>query len=745
MGSPVAWGTATATRRPRRQRQSSRRLLQGVLAVAAFVLFTGFLSLGPTGRAQADDPDMPVSIQINSMTPALPTPNDPITLTGTVTNTSKKPIDRPRVYFWRNQAPITDREGFDAALESAANDPLGARVTADVQNREHLWTEDDPTLDPGETARFTVSATPEQLDFPATDGIYLVGVHVLTGTDRPPAIGRSRVFAPIVTDLPDQVLPTSSVVIMNSRPARLQDQIFADDHLADELAADGRLTRLLAAARQAGTTFAVDPSLVEELKVMRAGYQVRDSDGQTTAGTGGELAAAWLRTFGELLNERPGYQLLYGSPDIAALVRSGRADLLDRAKTAGAAVPETAGLPLLIWPGDGAADAETIAAAGKLGPAGILLSDATTRSTAPLLRAGDGPLIINYLGRSSLGGPGPDPSDSPVHQRERTLAETWLQADTEEPDASLGQVRLITTPDEARTAQQLAAPWLRQIPLADLLRQRPERLTDEPRYPKAAQAAELDLRGLRRVDDLAETYQTYVDLLVDPTRARQDADADLARAVSLTWRDPDADWPEQLRLRQDRLDQVVTDSVKIGLVSRFTTTGQSDISFPITITNALPGSAETGNQNAIRVGVEFSSAQSQRLKVKPLDPIVIRANAGRNASVTRNTSIEARANGPVVVTAQLVTASGRRVGKPTSVEVTVTQAGTVGWVIAIAAGIVLIGTTVFRIRQVARERAQDRDDDDADTRSPPPPASPITPRRATLEDSALTAPRRERR
>ncbi len=739
----MAWGKATAARRPRRHSRTIQRLLQGVPSVAAWLLLAGFLTLAPVLPAQADDPDSLVSIQITSMTPALPAPDDTITLTGTVTNTSKNPIDKPRVYFWRNQAPITDREGFDAALDSASNDPLGARVTADVQNREHLWTEDDPDLDPGETARFTVSATPEQLDFPVADGIYLVGVHVLTGTDQPPAIGRSRVFAPIITDLPDQVLPTSSVVILNSKPARLQDQLFTDDHLAAEVAPGGRLAELLAAARQEGTTFAVDPSLIDELKAMRAGYQVRDADGGTTAGTGSEQAASWLRSFGELLGSHPGYQLLYGSPDIAALVRTDREALLDRAKAAAKAVPETAELPLLVWPGDGAADAETLAAAARLDPAGVLLSDATTRSTAPLLRGGDGPLIINYLGASSLGGPGPDPRDSPVHQRERTLAETWLQASTEDLDESLGQVRLITTPEEASTERQLTAPWLRQIPLPDLLRQQPEKLTDEPRYPKAAQAAELDHDELRRVDELAEAYQTYVDLLVDPAEAKEEADAAVAKAVSATWRGPDSDWSDLLELRQDQLDQVLSDSVKIGLVGRFTTTGQSDISFPITITNKLPGTAEPGPENAIRVGVEFNSAQSQRLRVKPIDPIVIRANSERNASITRNTQIEAQANGPVMVTAQLVTASGKRIGKPTPVEVTVTQAGTVGWVIAIAAGVVLIGTTVLRIRQVARERARDRDEDD--TRSPPPAASPASPRRATLDASAAAGPRRGRR
>lgn len=686
-------------------------MLLRVLSLALSYALAGLIVAGSATPAAADDPDALVSIRITAMSPSLPSPTDTITLTGVVTNTSKEPIDRPRVYLWRNQAPITDQEGFRTALDSAPTDPLGARVTADVQNRFHLWTEADPTLDPGESAKFSVSATPEQLDLPDADGVYLVGVHVLDGTDRAPAIGRARLFVPILNEPPEQVLPISSVVVLNSRPGRLQDRVFIDDHLADEVGPGGRLTQLLAAAQNPDTTFAVDPSLIEELTAMRSGYQVRDADGNLTAGIGTERAAAWLQGFEQLLDSNPGFRLQYGTPDLAALVRSDRAELLDQVKDAGAAVPETSALPLLVWPGDGAADAATLRAAADLDPAGILLSDATTGSSAPLLRDGDGPPIINYQGSDSAGGPGPDPSNTAVHQRQRTLAETWIEASTASPKDLTGRVRLITTPTEAGTDRQLAAPWLRSVPLPDLLRQQPARLADKPDYPKAAQRAELPAKGLRAVDDLADSYQTYAELLLDPAQAKKDADAAVAKAVSATWRGDDG-WTDLVTDRLDQVDRVIGDAVKIGLVSRFTTTGQSDISFPITVTNTLPGPEQPGDQNSIRVGITFTSAQSQRLTVKPLDPVVIRANPERNASVTRNTQIEARANGPVEVTAQLVTASGRPVGKPATVQVTVTQAGTVGWVIAIAAGIVLIGTTVFRIQQVARERAQEREDDD---------------------------------
>ena len=49
------------------------------------------------------------------------------------------------------------------------------------------------------------------------------------------------------------------------------------------------------------------------------------------------------------------------------------------------------------------------------------------------------------------------------------------------------------------------------------------------------------------------------------------------------------------------------------------------------------------------------------------------------------------------------------------IEVKATQAGTIGWLIAIAAGIVLIGSSALRIHQVAKERGN------AGTEAPPTP------------------------
>jgi hypothetical protein len=78
---------------------------------------------------------------------------------------------------------------------------------------------------------------------------------------------------------------------------------------------------------------------------------------------------------------------------------------------------------------------------------------------------------------------------------------------------------------------------------------------------------------------------------------------------------------------------------------------------------------------------------------------------GPGARLPVNVTAHADANGTLPVQLGLATANGDPVGRQLSVRVNATRAGLVGWVIAIAAGIVLLGTVVLRIRQVARERS----------------------------------------
>ena len=95
--------------------------------------------------------------------------------------------------------------------------------------------------------------------------------------------------------------------------------------------------------------------------------------------------------------------------------------------------------------------------------------------------------------------------------------------------------------------------------------------------------------------------------------------------------------------------------------------------------------------------------------------------------MTVDAQAQAETNGSVKVRAQLQSPNGVSVGRSKQVEVTATQAGTIGWLIAIAAGIVLVGTTVLRIRQVGRERAAQEHEPEPLPVSRPPDATSAAP------------------
>ena len=203
--------------------------------------------------------------------PALPTRDGTITLTGRVRNITNQRLVLLRALFWRNEAPITTREGLDQALASDSNDPIGRRLFN--QDFQDLYTDDDPYLEPNKSVDFRIKVKVADLARRTVDGVYLMGVHVLQDTANI-AIGRSRIFVPMVASEPERPLKMTSIAILDSRPSMISKGLLSDDHLAEEVSSKGRLTALLDAVDTQDMTFAVDPALIEELQTMRAGYQV---------------------------------------------------------------------------------------------------------------------------------------------------------------------------------------------------------------------------------------------------------------------------------------------------------------------------------------------------------------------------------------------------------------------------------------------------------------------------------------
>ncbi len=680
-------------------------VLVALLAVLGAGALLGFV---PATPAAAAEPEALVTITLTGLSPSLPTRDGTVTLAGRVTNVSSTPVSNLQAILWRSADPLSTAEAMTRALKSEADDPIGRRLFE--QDYQNIPSENDRTLAPGASTTFRLRTAVANLDLPRADGVYLFGVHIrgrmIDDPQRDQTLGRARTFLPLVADKPAGRLQMTSLVVLSSRPSLLRRGVLVDDHLAAEVAPGGRLDQLLSAADTAGTSFAVDPALVEELATMRDGYAVQNPEGATSTGRGRSDAATWLTRFASVQASRDGFRLLYGSPDIAALVHDRQTAAITDADEAGRRVASTASLPLLVMPAGGYADEDTVRAAERLKPAAIMLSDAAVAADSPLIAgldtgSGRGAPIVRYSSiTSGAGGPGPDPRVTPVQLRQRALADSWIQANTTS-SAAQGRVRLVTSTDQVQGDDPgVAAPWVSRSTLAALLDDRPATWDAPLAYPAEVRQAELTAGQLRRLRTFARSNDTYAELFADSEGGRESAQAAVARAASAAWRGNDRQRRRLLVPQQAALDAVLVSGLEISSIRRVSTVAQEGVRFPITVLNLLPVDPDQG-VNAVNLKLVFVSENPQRLTIKPISFEDLEAGQSK----TENAQVTARANGTVPVRAQLQTMSGSPVGRPLTIDVRVTQNGTTGWAIAGTAMVVFLGGTALRIRRVSQARA----------------------------------------
>lgn len=672
-----------------------------MLATVLFTAATLLGGMGPDTTPSAHAADAPlVRVDLTELSPKVARPDDTITISGNVTNVTDRPLHHVQVLMWRDQAPLTTDEQLDWVMQSEPGDPPGSAMVNPgnfVDLTRSSASPDLPvTLPPGESLSFTVTGTVEELAVPQFDATYLAGA-LVKGNDSasgwPHTIGRARTLLPVLgpedgpraSEKPLQTQLTS-VVLLQSTPSRVGASEFADDHLAEEVAPGGRLHTLLASAARSGVSWAVDPDLVDSLTVMAKGYQVR-TDAGTQPGTGAVAAAEWLGAFDKLDRGR-GYQVPYGHPDVAALAGSGTGDsLLAGSVRAAAEVDRTADLPVLGLPADGLADQRTVELLGDVDPAVLLLSDASTQTSALGASPGATPLV-SFSAAAFAGGPDPEPITD-LKVRQRMLSAGLLQAREDAP-----VVRLVTDASQHERDVAAQAPYLKRTPLNVLARQDPTIGFPALAIPARARPAPLSQAQVGLATDLQKDYRTYGELLVNPGDVAERADGLLARAVSASWRGRAADQNVFLVPIRSEIGGVLAgEAVTLGQPVPAILTGSSG-SFPLVVTNNL--------SVPVRVTVDVRSTNSSRLKVHSVREVVIQPNERINVEV----QAEPAANGEVAVVAQLTTVSGTSLGEPTTRTVIVTQYGSIGWAIAIAAGAAFFITAFLRIRKVRKERTR---------------------------------------
>ncbi|MVA74570.1 hypothetical protein GC722_00750 [Auraticoccus sp. F435] len=688
MSAPTSSGrprpaSAGAGGRGRRRRTAATLLV----AVLALLPAAGPLGLVLPARAVEPDPQQ-VSIALESVEPAVLDRDARLTVRGTATNSRDTPVSNLQLLLWRDQGTLyTDQAQLDDLVAAPSTLPVGARVLV-----ESAYTSDLPAeLGPGQSVPFELSATVEELGLPPGDGAALVGVQARE--DGVETVGRVRTLVPVVEERHPPVA-VASVVVMSAPPSRVRADVVAGESLGAQLAPGGRLDVLLGSAAREDVSWAVDPLLLAEVGDLADGYRVLAADGAESAGGHQADAARWLTRFEELDRAR-GYRLPWGVPDLLAVARSGEEELTGAVLAAqppqGSAAAD---LPLLLAPAGGTVDAATLDLADRMQPAAVALAGGP--GSAVHSRP-DAAALVDVSVEAFDPQLGPDPRASAPQVAQHLLTSTLVESLTAQGRglSPAPQVRVVDSAERAAADAVEAPGWQRRLPLAELLAAEPTPWSGPVDDPAADLEAQLDPSVLDSAAELRSDLQTAQELLTDPGES-QDADRTTSAALSSWWRAGAAAEQREAWLgpRRDALDQLLGGrGLQLSVAQNVAMSARSG-QFPVSITNRL--------DQAVRVRVVFSTDNPGRISIPAIPEVVVRPGQ----TVTTTAAPRARANGSFNATARLATVSGRELGPSREVRIEASDIGRAGWVIVIGSGIVLVGGTVLRVRQVRRQQAR---------------------------------------
>lgn len=582
-----------------------------------------------------------------------------LTLAGTVSNTGTMPLTDVTAALWRSSSPLRSASAVTGALTATTTTQGTAAVVA-TGNRVTLAPN---TLAPGASRAFAVSGELTALGLRTRDASFWVGVDVVgrAGGAGATPLASDRTLVTRATDV-----PLASVVSFSAPPRQLKTNLFLDDTLAEEVGT-GRLAALMGAAESGRAGWVLDPSLHAELTDMADGYRVQTADGNT-AGAGADAARAWLDRLAALPADS-GAAGLFGAPDLGAAAELGDDTIGAAAARVSAATP--AGLTsVAVLP---QADATTLRA---VAPSRTAIVPATGAAGVSVTADDVHVLFTTPATPPSLASPVLRDTDL-----NRRAAQTALAR------VNGGQLTWLATAEDVRADDRRPPEGFRRASLADLLALAPQSWTPPDR---ADQDGPLDPDRLARAQWLGAAMALYGEASPD-AGVGELADAQVARAASGWWIGQRTGQEAWLDAIDRRLALPEGDFVTLTTASRFSMTGATS-EFPVTITNHLA--------DPVTVRIEAITDNPQRIALIDPEPLTVPPGAGSTAIL----HAEATGGGVVQATVRATTLDGRTLTPDVPVVVETTNFGTVGWVIVVASGIVLVVTTALRIRKVRKER-----------------------------------------
>ncbi len=720
--------------------------LRFVVAVLALLLVISLSPAGTAGANQAADeeaqPD-PLRVELDSITPATLTDDDqPVTITGTVTNQSDEPWTVIHLYAFRSAAPIPDPSTLAASAAIEPDAYVGDRVITPGTEA----TVD--ALDPGQSAPFSLTVPRSELQIPGP-GVYWLGVHASGVSSRGRdefADGRARTFIPLVATTPakDRTSVEAAIVL----PVRGLVSYDPDGRVANvakwsrSLSDGGRLETILDAGdtRAVPLTWLVDPAVLAAVARLRAGNPprsmapdpnavpptdeptpapVESTDGAPAApepfatfsdpvppvdpdvelSAEEQLLAAqateWLARFSALTTGQNVLALPYGDLDVSAAAAQDP-ELYPRAVTRSGQVMLSLGVAAspALAPLDGRLSPAAIAAATP--DSTILIGDASFAvppdAPASMVRLLQHKVVVTSTG-AAAGGPSPTPADDPLAIRQRLLSEAALRLDSPSPAPVVLMLPADWHPtDPGALLANLDVSWLAPVTVADVaLRSAVSMRAAGLAYTEADEASELDEASFSAADELTARADLMAGLLTLPNLVRQQVADEALASLSVG-----------NRLHSDRAAdsvQAATDFISSQLAS-----------VTVDAPDAVTLSSESGN----RFSVDFKNGLDQ--------PVTVRLD------VDSDGSLELEDQGPIQLSAGarfrtlpkvkatrpgihqvelLVTdATGEPVGGSTSMQIRAAQVSGLIWLLIAGGALLLFGTIALRLFRRLRGHSQ---------------------------------------
>ncbi|MCX4747656.1 DUF6049 family protein [Kitasatospora sp. NBC_01287] len=757
MGEP-----ARHTKGPSDQRTTARRLTRALRSTA---LLTGALALlgtaiGPAAAAGGTppsfataSPDSPAVVTISAVQQPGAAPGDPLTVTGTVTNTGNSTLKSPQLGLALGQGaqPLRLRGTIAGVVDRG--DPGSSDGTV---LKAPVTTLGD--LPPGASAAFALPQVAQSdLKLPK-EGVYELAVEVEAGNGddssaHPVGIGRTLLpYYPggSTDDKPTQVAtlwPLTHAPELVAQTMQDSDQtpipVLRDDSLATELQPDGRLDKLVTLGSAIPSlTWVIDPDLLDAVYAMTKPYRVQlpgqgtktAAKDTTSAGTGQAAATKWLEKLRQAVTKNGDevVALPYGDPDLASIAHNGGnlaglSTAIGKAQQAGQLTVEGR-LSVdpqddVAWPYQGYLDPQTAQVAQQLGGSRVIVNSASvtdphnlnySANAARPLPNGQTAVVADSTIADVLQSYNPSTPGADSAAEQRLLAET-LAVTLQQPYTPRTLVVMPPRNLSAAAAQVLqqslltarTGQWINPVSLDTVTSTPADPNTDgtaiapADSYPSAARRGELPTAALAQVDRTQQDMDQLLPILTIPTRVSGPFGAAMLRSVSTAWRGAE---PTGGTYRND-VEGYLSDlqkAVGIPNKTKITLAGDSGV-IQVSVHNDL-------QQAVTNLQLRLTSSQPHRVNVSKPQDIVL--NAAQSAS--SKFFAQAQGNGPVQMTAQLYSTgpNPQPYGPEVKFTVEVSQVPSgVWWVVGAGAALVLLAGLRFYLQRRKRRGEQDEDPD----------------------------------